>query len=157
MGRQVHCGYDNTGFICPGGTKAHDSASCSATTLFGSDPNDWYGCRRDAGEGSSCHFVVVEGAGPNEGDVWCRVSPIVNNGAHHCKDDPTQFCHVITVRAGRGTGTYLRVDENEPDRNIKSLPAEQSGLFGGGRPTIDAAYVVEVRSRPTANGGLFSL
>ena len=147
LGAQMHCGEHDYGYVCAGGAKEHDRGSCSASTLFGTEPNEWYGCRKSgATRGSACHWIVAEGSGPEEGNVWCRVSRIDNDAAHHCKDDPGQFCHVITVRAGRGTGTTLQVDENPADRNVKPLPPQQAGMFGGGlSPLIDATYVTEVR------------
>ena len=90
--------------------------------------------------------VVVEGQGPTSGDMFCRVSRISNDAAHLCKDDPTEFCHVITVRAGPMYGTYLRVDENEADRNTTTVPERQAGFFGGGTsaPTFETSWMREV-------------
>eukprot|EP00966_Prymnesium_polylepis_P333437 7388899-Prymnesium_polylepis.1 len=80
------------------------------------------------------------------GDMWCRVSRISNDAAHHCKDDPTAFCHVITVRAGPTLGTYLRVDEQVPDRNQTPVPTRQASFFGGGTvaPTFDTSLMREL-------------
>eukprot|EP00966_Prymnesium_polylepis_P109220 2528041-Prymnesium_polylepis.1 len=140
----MNCGYSQTGNTCSGGTKELDRGSCSAQTLFGDD--HYYKCRAGASDGHNCPFVVVEGQGPRSGDIWCRVSRISNDAAHHCKDDPTAFCHVITVRAGPMLGTYLRVDEHVADRNQTPVPNRQAGFFGGGTaaPTFDTTLMREL-------------
>ena len=146
IGRQLNCGYDETGNSCRPYHREVDRNYCTAQTLFGDD-NRW-SCRRTAPDGSNCPFVVVEGQGPTNGDMWCRVSPISNDAAHLCKDDPTEFCHVITVRAGPRFGTYLRVDENTADRNVKAVPSPQAGFFGGGTedPTFETSLMRELVS-----------
>ena len=144
IGAQLYCGYTQTGSSCTGGNKELDRGSCTAQTLFGDD--DYYQCRTGAAEGSNCPFVVVEGQGPRSGDMWCRVSRISNDAAHHCKDDPREFCHVVTVRAGPRLGTYLQVDELAADRNQTVVPTRQGGLFGGGvaDPTFETSLMHEL-------------
>jgi hypothetical protein len=114
IGRQMWCGHENVGATCAGGNRAlRRNGSCTAQSLFGDD--DWYACRNGAPDGSGCEHVVAEASGPTEGDVWCLTAPFVNDGAHVCKHDPKRYCHVLTLRAGRGTGVALRVDEHAPD------------------------------------------
>ena len=62
--------------------------------------------------------------------MWCRVSSFTNDESHRCKDDPSLYCHVVTVRVGKTTGSYLKVDENSPDVNSNALPADQAAFFG---------------------------
>ena len=143
FGEQFECGREKTG-----------SSPISAETLFG---NHWFSCHqagvaptsneRCAAPGhcrtANCPFIVAEGHGPHPDDVWCRVSGISNDAAHHCKHDPTKYCHVITVRAGVVNGTYLRVDERTPDRDNGTLPSRTHGFFGGDKPLIDMNYISE--------------
>ena len=144
LGTQRSCGVDATGYSCPDGNKELDRGSCSQETLFGEDR---YLCSESRG----CPFVVAEHRGPRRGDVWCRVTRLSNDAAHLCKDDPTKFCHVITVKVGPVNGTYLRVDENEIDRNARPVPIEQTAIFGGDIPSLNTENMREVSSTQMPN------
>ena len=141
LGAQSWCGSSQTGTSCPNGDNELDRGSCTQETLFGEDR---YLCHTNKG----CPFVVAEHRGPRTGEVWCRVTRLSNDIAHHCRDDPSQFCHVITVRAGPANGTYLRVDEMPADRNVKAVPADQAAFWGGGSPQLDSSLIKEVLRPP---------
>eukprot|EP00966_Prymnesium_polylepis_P152670 3526473-Prymnesium_polylepis.1 len=131
VGRQLVCGATQSGHWCEGGTQEADRGSCSATTLFHEEA---YACHT----GGGCSYVVAEGSGPTVGKVWCRVVRIGNNDQHHCRDDPTKFCHVITVRVGPTTGTLLRVDKEFVDSS-SAMATNQKAFFGRGNFTIDSS------------------
>ena len=142
VGRQLYCGreLDNNHCVVNGSTTydaESDRGSCSAHTLFGEDA---YACHG----GAACPFIVAEGHGPRVGEVWCRVVRISNDQAHHCKDDPSKFCHVVTLRVGEGNGTYLRVDDQPVDAS------RQMGLkafFGGGtKPVIASDHLATIEA-----------
>ena len=140
IGPQLYCGANATGHYCPGGTREIDRGSCTANTLFGAE----YDLCTELGQ---CPFIVAEGHGPREGDVWCRVARFTNDAAHQCKDEPNKFCHVVTMRAGPRQGTLLRVDEQLADTNNVTMPPDQAGFFGGGSaPAIDTSRMKEVRA-----------
>ena len=98
------------------------------------------------GKAQTCTYVVAEGAGPRRNDVWCRVTTI-NPTAFTCRDDPTKYCHVITLRAGPNKGTYLKVDNGSPNRNNAQggMRDRQARWFGGGSmPEFDFEHIKEL-------------
>ena len=89
---------------------------------------------------------MAEGHGPYRSDTWCRVARI-NPTAHICRDNPSKYCHVITLRAGPRDGTYLKVDTSSPDRNNQrgNMRDRQSGFFGADTlPRFNSEFIKEM-------------
>jgi hypothetical protein len=95
---------------------------------------------------SKCNYIVFEGSGPENNDMWCRTARIETDAAHHCREDPNLLCHVITLRVGPKFGVMLNVDEElAPIGNAQPIRSRQLAWFGGGYvPRLKTQWMREI-------------